>query len=412
NRSFSELSGRLSVATPLNSQILDITYRGDTPAEAAAGANAFAEAYLDFRRGSAEEQLRNRLDNLSRRITALTAELRSTPGRLQQELLATDISGLREQQSALTTTVVDPGTVIGVAQRPAWPASPRRLMYFVSGLLVGLLVGLVAAVARDRNDDRLRRPEQLAEAVGAPLLVSSKRLHGLSRLRRRRRPARAEGSDGSLDAGLGRNGYGVLRSKVMSPTTGRGSRRFLIAGPDSPSAFDGTEEVATGLADALTGLGRQVALLPADAYSTRLNLVTRRDPAASWRYPPTIVSPEQAMRIVGQEAGAGNTFDDLWLVVAGAAAGSGAELLTTAATMDAVIVLARQGATSLSDLRQFREDLEQVDAQIMGCLLIDAPRRVSGRPPADRQQPTRPAPTEVGADEFDRDEQPAAVETR
>ncbi len=127
----SQLRGRVSVAVPANTTILNISCEAPTAGDAAACANAIAGAYLSVR---------------------LT--------------LATDsISGKTPDTTAA-------GHVITPASAPASPSSPRPVLLLASGLLAGLVIGLIAAFLVDHRDQRLRTPRDVERFLGLPVVPS------------------------------------------------------------------------------------------------------------------------------------------------------------------------------------------------------------------------------------------------
>ena len=127
----SQLRGRVSVAVPANTTILNISCEAPNAGDAAACANAIAGAYLSVR---------------------LT--------------LATDsISGKTPDTTAA-------GHVITPASAPASPSSPRPVLLIASGLLAGLVIGLIAAFLVDHRDQRLRTPRDVERFLGLPVVPS------------------------------------------------------------------------------------------------------------------------------------------------------------------------------------------------------------------------------------------------
>jgi hypothetical protein len=69
------------------------------------------------------------------------------------------------------------GQVNGHVLQPATTASGpnplvHRLVYGLIGAIIGLIVGLIAAIVRGRGDRRLRTRDDLANAIGVPVLAS------------------------------------------------------------------------------------------------------------------------------------------------------------------------------------------------------------------------------------------------
>jgi non-specific protein-tyrosine kinase len=61
-------------------------------------------------------------------------------------------------------------SVVQAAELPVHPTSPRPKLNLALGLLVGLALGVGAAVTRETLDNSVRRPEQAEELTGVPVL--------------------------------------------------------------------------------------------------------------------------------------------------------------------------------------------------------------------------------------------------
>ena len=71
--------------------------------------------------------------------------------------------------------------VLDPARAPTSPSSPKRLTDLTLGLLVGLVLGFIAALALELLDDSLHSEEQLRKALGTPVLGSIPRFQGAAR---------------------------------------------------------------------------------------------------------------------------------------------------------------------------------------------------------------------------------------
>lgn len=156
----------VEVAAPLGSQVLQVTVRGETPQEAADGADAVATAYLELRRESASDTTERYLEAADQQIE----DLRSggpTP--------ATDslIESLQQQRSSVALSDPDPGRIIGAATPPTSPSGPGLLITAAGGAMAGLLLGVCIAVLRERIDRQVRSADRLELAAGALPLVTS-----------------------------------------------------------------------------------------------------------------------------------------------------------------------------------------------------------------------------------------------
>jgi len=180
----SELRGRIDVTVPANTTVLDIGVSGPSRQEAQAGARAVSRAYLGDRRASAQQLLNERIAGVDgqiaslrerlRRQAAVTASIR--PGSAarsasdaQLDSYRAQMTTLGERSDALRTTVVTPGRVIGTPSLPDGPSTPIWAILVASGCMVGLLAGILAAVVRDRRDDRVRGTATL-HRLGVPVV--------------------------------------------------------------------------------------------------------------------------------------------------------------------------------------------------------------------------------------------------
>jgi capsular polysaccharide biosynthesis protein len=116
--------------TSSSSNIVAISAAGGTAATAESAANAMANAYVGY-----------------------LASPRSPIGQLNARVLEP------------ATTASGPSPLV------------HRLVYALIGAIAGLLAGLIAAIARGRGDRRLRSRDDIANAIGVPVLASLPTAH-------------------------------------------------------------------------------------------------------------------------------------------------------------------------------------------------------------------------------------------
>lgn len=163
----SYLRADVETAAPSGSQILQVTVGANNPAEAAAGANAIAEAYLEFRRETTENVSVQYIEGIDEQI----ADLRSQPASPAIESL---IATLQQQRSSLALSNTEPGRIIGVASPPNSPSGPGAMITTAGVAMAGLLLGIAAAVSRERFDPRVRSADRLEMALGPLPIVTSR----------------------------------------------------------------------------------------------------------------------------------------------------------------------------------------------------------------------------------------------
>lgn len=175
------LSG-LSVEPVPDSQILVFSYSDDTPRSAFRAADAFANAYLQFRRQEADavtqagrqvlEASREEANAQRAQINEELSGLGNGPRRSELEsdrqVVQNTLTQINTDLEALKSRSVDPGTVIDGAEVPSSPSSPSFVLNLVGATLVGLIAALCLAFIRERHN--LGRPPA-AEEVDAPSIA-------------------------------------------------------------------------------------------------------------------------------------------------------------------------------------------------------------------------------------------------
>ena len=173
-----ELLENVTVAVPVNTQILEISYQDADPATAEKVSQAFADSYLEFRRGRAQqqitqqsEQLQAQIDTNQTELESLATQLAVTPPTsaqgtiLQQAIqgLSSRITTMSIRQSELTGTPLDPGQVVVPAKLEAKGALNTKFLLPVAGLIGGALAGFVIAILRAQANPTVSRREDLDE---------------------------------------------------------------------------------------------------------------------------------------------------------------------------------------------------------------------------------------------------------
>ncbi|MEW1949009.1 Wzz/FepE/Etk N-terminal domain-containing protein [Pseudarthrobacter sp902506025] len=155
---------RVDVAAPSGSQVLEVSVTMPNPQEAADYANAMAGAYLRFRAKGASDLAAGYITALNEEIARLSA----IPNPTEQQ--AQRLSEASQQRQNFALVADSPGRIIGVANPPSQPSSLSPLSFLVAGLIGGILLGIAAALMRERLDGRVRTLNRLAETSSAPAL--------------------------------------------------------------------------------------------------------------------------------------------------------------------------------------------------------------------------------------------------
>jgi hypothetical protein len=187
----SKLLGK-APGTVQSDNVLIINVAGPTKAEAVRRANALAKAFLGFRSDrlqqqttSANKALQDEINTLQQQISQLSDNINDLGTSSQNSQLTTLVgeqSSDTSELAALEQTVQQNQlAVIGVASGSRVvtagtlvPASTARLFGLdgITGLIGGLVIGLAFVAVQAVVSDRLRRRDEVASVLGAPVELS------------------------------------------------------------------------------------------------------------------------------------------------------------------------------------------------------------------------------------------------
>jgi capsular exopolysaccharide synthesis family protein len=252
-----------------DTQLLVISFTASDPRVARAGAQAFAEEYLAQRKARFEadikasivpltsqiENLEGLREDLIQELSAATAETRQGELHANLDSLNERIGELTEQRAeAGAKTIGSVGQVADPAVAPTQPTNRHWLPTLLLAAFVGLILGIAAALVRDRLDDRPRSPEELEARSGAPTLGS------LPRVDVRRGQSALVVDDPAVPPTLV-DAFRSLRTSVAFALAKSDAQIILVT---SPNAGDGKTTVAANLAASIAYTGEAVVLVSAD----------------------------------------------------------------------------------------------------------------------------------------------------
>jgi capsular exopolysaccharide synthesis family protein len=410
------LLDHVSTSVPSNAQVLEITYTDPSPEMAQRGAQAFADAYLEFKTRRALDAFTNVRSGIQRQIQIVQeglrdarAELESaeegSPEQLQAQseidLLTSELAIYRNQMGTLTVFDIDPGEVIERADRPTSATFPDPVLNGLIALILGLGVGVAVALLRERLSDRLRGKGDLEESMRAPVLAVVPKIAGWSRQKRARLISLEAPKRAAAEA------YRTLRTNLQFLARSADVRALLVT---SPGLGAGTTTTVANLAVTLAQTGKRVMAVSCDLRSPRLHSFFGLSNAVGLT---TILSgdasTEQATQPVAGVSG-------LLVIASGPVQPNPAEMLASekmGALMaqlrdaadfvvidtppllpvsdalvlvpwsDGVLVVADATSTTWAAALEGREHLEQVDSNVVGCVLNNFNPARAGRS-ADR----------------------------
>jgi Mrp family chromosome partitioning ATPase len=444
--------GRLTVSVPAStlttSNVLQVAWEADTPALAQSGADAFANAYLWYRRqelkgevSALQSTLLKQEQTLSSAIGTASTQLSNASGASARRILTIRLNQLTSQDNtaqtqlaALPTYDTNGGTLIP-AVLPGKPSGFGRSVLIAVGLILGALLGLALAFGRDLFDDRLRDTSQFEHRLGAIRLAVLPVSEGAATGGARRGSKSAQVPAVSMAAtpdSPAAEAVRAMRSSIVAVSARNNLRILLLVGADSSVS---SSRVVAELGVALAESGRRVLLVASDLRGSLLpqifavpdtvglselllkggdpEVLTRRARQASG----ALLAPDVAERLSVLPSGqrtlpALSVLDSERMaellrgqreghdfVLLDAPAATEADVLALASHVDGVIVIARESQTLGRVVETLRHRVEQMGMPIIGGVFIagsglsryrrrdkQGPAK-AGRAPADRVRP-------------------------
>lgn len=264
-------------ATVTSNQILTITATASTPDVAVAEANAVATEFLAYRTEILQNQqaaivaeqdqqitiARDNLKMLNSQIAKVSAEPSSSTQREElnslqvrqdkaSSLLASleQSAGANEASSEVTTASMIKGSQILDTTSPTAARSTKKYaIEYIGGPLFGFLViGLAVVIIRAVTTDQLRRRDDIAAALGAPVKISVRTVSVRAPSSGSQHPSGKQEADA-------RRIIGYLRS--ILPERSRGPASLCVVAIDNERA---ASELVMGLAASLARDGNRVGV--------------------------------------------------------------------------------------------------------------------------------------------------------
>jgi len=421
------LDQQVNVTVPPNSSILDISCKASTPAGAATCANDFAKAYLQNRSTTATNYINQQLQKLQKKINGLNqaqAALRTKIGSLpansptrvadqnQLKTYESQSNKLTQQYANISALAAQTngGSIISIATPPGKPSSPKKLLIIPSGLVAGLLIGLIVAFLVDRRDRRIHNSEHVERLLDLPVLLDL--------------PSGAFGREVSIASPRSRTGQAFTDlAHGVAAALGEGNHVvFVAAATPGPAG----SVVAANLAVTLARTHSEVVLVCANMNSTvapkLLGLgegevlaeliagsATVRDvvqgPAGMpglWVITPG-ADPSLAFYHLQHDTGRALTSqlrrDARYVIIEAQAADDGADTFALGEFADAALVTIEIDRTTKNEAADCVRRLRQLRTPVLGAAVLPAlGRRIAVRPPRQGQPRPGPASGELSRD--------------
>lgn len=393
----------ISASLVTGTDIIQVTAASTAATGAARIANAYASAYIAYRRTTtvndllaAEKIIQTQMTTVQGKINTLNAP--PAPGATTNPATtSTQLSALEQQLGLLSTQLATlqssialgaaGAQVIQPASVPAAPSSPRKLRDTLLGFGTGLVLGVGLAFLRETLDDTIATREDLDRVL--PELPVLAEIPNMSS----RRGEKARVISAVLPHSPAAEAYRTLRTSVQFLSLEHSLRTLQVT---SPRTGEGKTTTLANLAVALAGAGQRVIVIDADLRRPRMHELFGVENSIGFTSVLLGEAPlSAALQEVPGQAG-------LRLLTSGAKPSNPSELLASrraaevlaslaeaadlvlvdsppvlpvtdavalAPRMDATLVVVSAGTTTGRDLARTLETLGRVAAPVVGTVL-------------------------------------------
>ena len=280
---------KIGVAPPISAQplgptdVISVRAESTSAKRAADVANAYANAYIDFRRKqavddvlAAAQQIQGKITDLQKQVDALENRVTNAPAAQQgsvRESVASERETLVAQhglfKQKLDQLQVDAALKTGGAQlvtgasAPGTPVSPRPLRTGALAVAAGLIFGVALAFFVEYLDDSVKTKDDLARsAPGVPVIGLIPAVAGWKVTDDPRVASLEDPRSAAAEA------YRTLRTSIQFLALDRPVRTLQVT---SASAQEGKTTTLANLAVALARAGQRVILLDCDLRRPRIH---------------------------------------------------------------------------------------------------------------------------------------------
>ncbi|MBT1002472.1 hypothetical protein KIH31_07635 [Paenarthrobacter sp. DKR-5] len=403
-----DLLNAVTVTNPTNTQLLQVHYTDPSTDVAVKRAQAFADAYLTYRRNRAAASVANQVKGIQaevtkydQELTALTAQLvKARPGTAQAGMLnvqvqsvGSRISQLNAQISNISSTSLDAGHVVTPAQADKDSLVGPKQIILAAGLTLGLLLaaGLIFLLSGTRA--RVRSGREL-QAMGLPAWAVLRRQPDPSDLRLPVESSLDEAAlalRGQLLAALRRRaGHTVLlvpaSRAAAAPATAVPLARSLAAANIRTILVDTTGTLRTpdgtsapGFADLLQGRAGLAEIL--EPVAPGLQVVAA---GASLRQAPGMLDSPRTAALLEELSGR----CDVLLIASRPVQSPGVRSL--AAASGAAMLEVVRGGTRRREAQDSLRAFQEASAEVLGAVIVKV-NRWAGWPTAKPARAVRTA---------------------
>ena len=241
------VASTMTVAPSGDANITRISSTTGSPQLSSDIANAYGEAYIEFRRSADRERVQSAITTLESNLAVLSPRERGGPaGRPLEDRLA--------QLKLALALQTGNAELVQRASPPGAPTSPSTKRNVALGVILGGLFGFLLAALLERLDRRIKSAEEVEELYALPLLARVPKSKALAGHDARGAPLLDPPTAGAFQA---------LRANLRNYNIDRELRTIVIVGQEPGS---GKSTVARQLALTMAEVRDSVVFVEADLH--------------------------------------------------------------------------------------------------------------------------------------------------
>jgi capsular exopolysaccharide synthesis family protein len=259
---------KVTVTASTNDDVLTFSTSGTSAAAAARNVNAYTQAYLAANRANQVSQYTSQVSALQASITKLSRRAAALPAKSEQRAAALSsidslTQSLQQLQAASQVAAQTGPSIVNAATVPTSPSSPRPVRDAVLAILAGLVLGVGAAVLKDRLDDKVTSKTDVEEASGGLPVVGTIPTVPMWKKAVGAHIALAEDSGSAIS-----EAYRTLRTSIQFLGIEKAPRVVAIT---SSTPDEGKSTTTANLAVSMARAGQRVAVVSCDFRRPRLH---------------------------------------------------------------------------------------------------------------------------------------------
>jgi succinoglycan biosynthesis transport protein ExoP len=265
----------ISGASVGSTAVISLTARATTARSAADIANAYADAYIEYRQKQFTDAVSVQTKEYTRQVEALGAQIAAIEARPRPagSPAPAEVEPLRAEQSAFRLKLqqidsaerlnANAAAVIAPASPPSAPAGASPIRNAALGVLVGLVLGVGVALLFEHLDDSVKSKDDIERKL--PQLTVLGAIPIIPGWRNRAQPRLVAATDPTSPAA---EAYRTLRTSIQFLGLDRSLRVLQVT---SPMAAEGKSTTLANLAVTLSHAGLRVIVVCCDLRRPRIH---------------------------------------------------------------------------------------------------------------------------------------------